>query len=83
MHKFLKYNVKPQLVKTLKITLRAPTCFGFFFQPSSGSYFFPLKLLICCTVMLYCDGVMAACRVVYEMFSGVNVTVAGPPCVFQ
>ena len=28
--------------------------------------------------MLYCDGVMAACRVVCEMFSDVNVTVAGP-----
>jgi len=24
-----------------------------------------------------------SCRVVYEMFSDVNVTVAGPPCVFQ
>jgi len=30
--------------------------------------------------MSYCDGVMAACSVVYEMFSDVNVTVAGPPC---
>ena len=33
--------------------------------------------------MLYCDGMMAACRVVYEMFSDINVTVSGPPCVFQ
>ena len=33
--------------------------------------------------MLYCDGVKAACRVVCEMFLDVNVTVAGPPCVFQ
>jgi len=33
--------------------------------------------------MLYCDGVMAACRVVCEMFSDIIVTVAGPPCVFQ
>ena len=48
-----------------------------------GATFFTLKLLICCTVMLYCDGVMAACRVVCEMFSDVNVTVAGPPCVSQ
>ena len=43
-----------------------------------GATFFTLKLLICCPVMLYCHGVMAACRVVYEMFSDVNVTVAGP-----
>jgi len=61
------------------MTLRALTCSGFFFKPSSGSYFFPLNLLICCTVMLYCDGVMAAYRVVYEMFSDINVTVAGGP----
>jgi len=26
---------------------------------------------------------MAACRVVCEMFSDINVTVAGPPCAFQ
>ena len=28
--------------------------------------------------MLYCGGVTAACRVVCEMFTDVNVTVAGP-----
>ena len=33
--------------------------------------------------MLYCGGVMAAYPVVCEMFSDINVTVAGPPCVCQ
>ena len=33
--------------------------------------------------VLLCYIAMAACRVVYEMFSDINVTVDGPPCVFQ
>ena len=44
----LKYYKNPHLAKnTLKTFHRSPTCFGCYFQPSSGSHKVLLKLLMC------------------------------------